>query len=78
MLAPTLLERRSHPLAMVGLGLGTLLVVDLGSVLAGRPPFYPYARVAVLVLVFALFRWGSTPQTSGGWRREKARPFASR
>ncbi|MCC8247084.1 hypothetical protein [Saccharothrix luteola] len=41
-LALAMLWRRVRPLAAVGLGFGGLMVVDLASVLGGKP-FSPYA-----------------------------------
>jgi len=58
----SLLWRRSKPLTSVALGVGVLLLVDLGSVIAGSRPFYPFAGAAVVVLVYSLFRWGTGRQ----------------
>jgi signal transduction histidine kinase len=65
-LALTMLWRRTRPLAMVMLGVGGLLVVDVASLLIAGEPFYPYAGAAVLVLVFSLFRWGNGRQAALG------------
>jgi signal transduction histidine kinase len=65
-LAFSMLWRRSRPLAMVGLGVGAFLVVDVAAVAAGREPLYLIAGAAVVVLVYALFRWGTTRQAAAG------------
>lgn len=61
-LALTMLWRRTRPLAMVGLGFGGFLLADLATVLTGTDPFYLFAGTCVLVLLYALFRWGTTGQ----------------
>jgi len=59
-LASTLLWRRTHPLAMVTVAFGALVVVDLASLAAGTDGSVVLGTTAfVLVLVYALFRWGS-------------------
>jgi len=58
-LAPVLLWRRTHPLACVLVGFGTAMVLGLAS-LAGAPDVGLDTMVfVVLVLVYALVRWGS-------------------
>jgi hypothetical protein len=52
---------------MVALGFGALLVVDLAAAFAASSPFYPYAGVFVVVLVFSLFRWGTGRQAAIGF-----------
>jgi len=56
----TLLWRRTHPLAMLALAFGVSIVVEVASVL-GRAsgPFVFISMVYMLLLVYALFRWGS-------------------
>ena len=56
----TLLWRRTHPLAMLALAFGVSIVVEIASVL-GRPsgPVVFISMVYMLLLVYALFRWGS-------------------
>ncbi len=61
-LAFAMLWRRSQPLAMVGLGVGAFLVVDVAAVAADQEPLTLMAGAAVVVLVYALFRWGTTRQ----------------
>ena len=58
-LAPVLLWRRTHPLACVVVGFGTAMVLGLAT-LAGRAPSVGLdTMIYVLVLVYALVRWGS-------------------
>jgi signal transduction histidine kinase len=59
-LAFTLLWRRRHPLAMLALAFGVTIVVDIASVVghAGGPVAF-ISMVYLLLLVYALFRWGS-------------------
>lgn len=56
----TLLWRRTHPLAMLALASGASIVVDIASVVgrAGGPVAF-ISMVYLLLLVYALFRWGS-------------------
>jgi signal transduction histidine kinase len=67
-LALTLLWRRTHPLAAVAIGFGALAVADLTSLVITGDPLFVYAGASVLVLVFALFRWGTgrQPLIGGG------------
>jgi signal transduction histidine kinase len=65
-LACAMLWRRSRPLAMVGLGFGAFLTVDVATLAAGKEPIYLIAGAAVVVLVYALFRWGTTRQAAAG------------
>lgn len=65
-LAFAMLWRRSQPLAMVGLGVGAILVVDVAAVAAAEEPLSLIAGAAVVVLVYALFRWGTTRQAAIG------------
>ena len=58
-LASATLWRRTRPLAMVALGFGTFMVVDVAAAFTGNGPFSVFAGVSVLVLVYALFRWGT-------------------
>jgi signal transduction histidine kinase len=59
-LAFTLLWRRTHPLAMLALVFGVAVVVDVASIAghAGGPVNF-ISMVYLLLLVYALFRWGS-------------------
>ncbi|UZJ26828.1 histidine kinase (plasmid) [Rhodococcus antarcticus] len=58
-LAAAVLVRRSRPATAVVSAFGTLAAVDLTTYLAGEPPVRLTAAVVVLVLLYALFRWGS-------------------
>ncbi|HEX6352542.1 sensor histidine kinase [Actinophytocola sp.] len=62
----TMLWRRTRPLAMVVLGFGVFAVGDLGSVLVTGEPFYSYAGLFVVVLVYSLYRWGTSRQAAIG------------
>ena len=62
-LALTLLWRRTHPLLMVALAFGAFFVVDLLALLTGGDPVGLYSVAGVvLVLPYALLRWGSGRQ----------------
>jgi signal transduction histidine kinase len=65
-LALTMLWRRTRPLAVVVLGFGAFLVVDVVSFLAAGEPFYAYTGGFVVFLVYALFRWGTGRQAAIG------------
>jgi len=58
-LAPTLLWRRTHPLAMVAVAFGTSAVVDVGLIIADAPALEMVSMIYFLLLPYALFRWGS-------------------
>jgi signal transduction histidine kinase len=58
-LAPVLLWRRTHPLACVVVGFGTAMALGLASQLAGIPGVGLNTMSYVLVLAYALVRWGS-------------------
>jgi signal transduction histidine kinase len=52
--------RRTRPLAMVVLGFGAMIVLELASLVATpREPVGLYSSLILLVLVYALPRWGS-------------------
>jgi signal transduction histidine kinase len=57
-LAP-LLWRRTHPLGAVAASFGLLTVVDVVRILAGEGTVLLTSIGGVLVLAYALFRWGS-------------------
>src|SRR5689334_14832819 len=61
-LAPILLWRRTHPLACVVVGFGTGTALGLASRLAGIPGAGLTTMIYILVLVYALVRWGSGRQ----------------
>ena len=58
-LLPTLLWRRTHPLRSVAAAFGLLAVVDVASLILGDDWRGLDATVFVILLVYALFRWGS-------------------
>ncbi len=61
-LAPVMLWRRTHPLVCVVVGFGTGMALGLASQLAGIPGVGLNTMIYVLVLVYALVRWGSGRQ----------------
>src|SRR3954468_24648538 len=61
-LAPVLLWRRTPPLVWVGVGFGTGMALGLASQLAGIPGVGLTTMIYILVLVYALVRWGSGRQ----------------
>jgi signal transduction histidine kinase len=61
-LAPVLLWRRTHPLLCVVVGFGTGMALGLASQLAGIPGVGLNTMIYVLVLVYAVVRWGSGRQ----------------
>ncbi|MGW6441484.1 sensor histidine kinase [Lentzea sp. NPDC055074] len=65
--ALALLWRRVRPLAAVGLGFGGVMLLDLVAVFVGGAPFsLNVSAFVVVVLVYALFRWGTSRQTAIG------------
>ena len=58
-LAPVLLWRRTHPLACVVVAFGTGMVLGLASLAGGVPTVGLTTMIYILVLVYALVRWGS-------------------
>ncbi len=59
-LAFTLLWRRTHPLAMVAVAFGTATAIDVATIVGGeRGAVSSYTMAFVLLLPYALFRWGS-------------------
>jgi len=65
-LLPTLLWRRTHPLAAVVAAFGLLTVVDVASLAAGVDWMGLDTNVFVILLVYALFRWGSGREAAVG------------
>jgi len=61
-LAPVLLWRRTHPLVCVVVGTGTGMALGLASLLAGISGVGLHTMIYILVLVYALVRWGSGRQ----------------
>ena len=62
----TLLFRRTHPLAAVAVAFGALIVVEVAAILAGAGPVGLYTNGYVLLLPYALFRWGSGREATIG------------
>jgi signal transduction histidine kinase len=61
------LWRRTRPLAMVALAFGTMILLQLATVVASpREPVGLYSGLVVLVLVYALPRWGSGREVAFG------------
>ena len=58
-LAPVLLWRRTHPLASVVVAFGAALVLGLASLAGGPPGLGLTTMIYVLLLVYALVRWGA-------------------
>ena len=58
-LAPVLLWRRTHPLACVVVAFGTATVLGLASLASGVSGVGLITMIFVLVLVYALVRWGA-------------------
>jgi signal transduction histidine kinase len=55
----TVLWRRTNPLAMATIAFSSVVVLDIVGRLAADGPLEIYSFVFVLVLLYALFRWGS-------------------
>src|SRR4051812_9244901 len=58
-LLPTVLWRRTHPLAMVSLVFGCVSLFTVASIVAGAGAEGLDTGIFVLLLPYALFRWGS-------------------
>src|SRR4051812_41530163 len=58
-LAPVMLWRRTQPLACVAVGFGTAMALGLATLAGGPSHVGLNAMIYVLVLVYALVRWGS-------------------
>jgi len=58
-LAPVLLWRRTQPLACVMVGFGTAMALGLATLAGGPSHLGLNAMIYILVLVYALVRWGS-------------------
>lgn len=65
-LAPVLLWRRTHPLACVVVGFGTGMGLGLASLAGGVPAVGLNSMIYILVLVYALVRWGSGREIAVG------------
>jgi signal transduction histidine kinase len=65
-LAPLLLWRRTHPLAVVATAFGVTAVVDIGLIAADAPPLEMTTMAYFLLLPYSLFRWGSGREAVAG------------
>lgn len=65
-LAPLLLWRRTHPLAVVATAFGVVAVVDIGLIVSDAPALDMYTTVCFLLLPYSLFRWGSGREAVAG------------
>jgi signal transduction histidine kinase len=54
-----LLWRRTHPLLSVGIAFGGVGILEVATIIAGRESAGLYTLVGLMVLPYALFRWGS-------------------
>ncbi|WP_242905671.1 sensor histidine kinase [Actinomadura terrae] len=61
-----LLWRRTHPLVAVAASFGTLTIVDIVRILTGSHGALLNSSIAVLILAYALFRWGSGREAASG------------
>src|SRR5690349_5637784 len=61
-----LLFRRTHPLVALVVSIGTLTIVDIVRVLTGSQGALLNSSIAVLILAYALFRWGSGREAVSG------------
>ncbi|MFC6010807.1 sensor histidine kinase [Nocardia lasii] len=64
-LAP-LLWRRTHPMAAVVISFGTLIAVDIVRIFAGEQAGLLTSIGGVLILAYALFRWGAGHEFAAG------------
>lgn len=65
-LAPLLLWRRTHPLAVVAAVFGAIAVVDIGLIALDAPALDVYTMLYFLLLAYSLFRWGSGREAVAG------------
>jgi signal transduction histidine kinase len=65
-LALTLLWRRTHPLAAVAVAFGTLVAFDVARIFAAADATGLWSIAAVLVLPYALLRWGAGREATVG------------
>jgi signal transduction histidine kinase len=62
----TLLWRRTNPLGAVAVAFGALIAVEVAALLADAGPVGLYTAGCVLLLPYALFRWGSGREVTIG------------
>jgi len=55
----TLLWRRTHPFAATAIGFGAVIAVDVAVLVGGVAPVALYSNACLLLLPYALLRWGS-------------------
>ena len=65
-LAPLLLWRRTHPLAVVATAFGVVAVVDIGLIASDAPALDVYTMLYFMLLPYSLFRWGSGREAVAG------------
>jgi signal transduction histidine kinase len=65
-LAPLVLWRRTHPLAMAATAFAVPAVVDIGVIASDEPALEMGTMVYFLVFPYALFRWGSGREAVAG------------
>jgi signal transduction histidine kinase len=65
-LAPLLLWRRTHPLALVATAFGVVTVVDIGLIVSDASALEMNTMGYFLVFPYALFRWGSGREAMTG------------
>ena len=58
-LAFTLLWRRSHPLPVVAINFGLIAILNAVVLIGGYETFGLYANIFIILLPYALLRWGS-------------------
>ena len=61
-----MLWRRTHPLVALAVSIGTLTIVDIVRILTGSQGAMLNSSIAVLILAYALFRWGSGREAASG------------
>ena len=64
--AIALLWRRSHPLAAMAVAFGAATLVSLAVLVGGGEPVGLNTSVAIVLLIYALFRWGSGREAAIG------------
>lgn len=65
-LAPLLLWRRTHPFVVVATVFGVTALVDIALIALGAPALDAYTMVYLVVLPYALSRWGSGREAVAG------------
>ena len=65
-LAFTLLWRRTHPLAVVAVTFGALIVENVANLIAAVGPVGLDTMIYVVLLPYSLFRWGSGREAGTG------------